>query len=101
MTKAVALTAAVILCAVAGSAVAQGQKVTVTNCPYPGVNTSCMMINDKNGTVYNITSAKPKPKLNDRAITVTGTVSADPSICLQGISLKDIKWKATKQRCKP
>ncbi len=57
------------------------------------------MIKDKDGTVYNITGANPKPLPNDVAIIVTGTVAQKISICMQGIVLDDIKWDRTKMRC--
>jgi len=54
---------------------------------------------DKDGTVYNITGANPKPMPNDVVIILTGTVTQKLSICLQGIVLDDIKWQRTKMRC--
>jgi hypothetical protein len=92
------LSAALLACASAGHA-AEGKKVTVTGCPYPGVLATCLMIKDKGGTVYNITGANPKPGLNDVAIIVTGTVAQKFSICNQGAVLDNIKWDRTKMRC--
>ena len=82
-----------------GVAVAQGKKVTITGCPYPGVVATCLMIKDKDGTVYNITGANPKPVPGDVAIVLTGTVAQKVSICMQGAILDDIKWDRTKMRC--
>jgi hypothetical protein len=94
-----ALSAALLACALTGPAAAQGKKVTVTGCPYPGVLATCVMIKDKDGTVYNITGANPKPPFNDVAIIVTGTVAQKFSICNQGTILDDIKWDRSKMRC--
>lgn len=95
--------AAALLVAAAGSPVyaqgKQGKKVTVTGCPYPGVLVTCLMIKDKDGAVYNITGANPRPELHDVAIIVTGTISSKLSICNQGFVLDDIKWDRTKMRC--
>jgi hypothetical protein len=96
---AVALPAAWLACALANPAAAEGKKVTVTGCPYPGVEAGCLMIKDKDGTVYNITGANPKPQPNDVAIIATGTVAQKLSICNQGTVLDDIKWDRTKMRC--
>jgi hypothetical protein len=96
---ALALSAALLACALANPAAAEGKKVTVTGCPYPGVLATCLLIKDKDGTVYNITVANPKPPFNDVAIIVTGTVTDKLSICNQGTVLDDIKWDRTKMRC--
>jgi hypothetical protein len=96
---ALSLPAALLACALASPAVAEGKKVTITGCPYPGVLATCIMIKDKDGTVYNITGANPKPGFNDVAIILTGTVTDKLSICNQGIVLDDIKWDRTKMRC--
>jgi hypothetical protein len=93
------LPAALLACTLASPAAAEGKKVTITSCPYPGVEFSCLMIKDKDGTVYNITGANPKPVPNDVVIILTGTVTQKLSICLQGIVLDDIKWQRTKMRC--
>jgi hypothetical protein len=99
MMKIVSLSAALLACTITNSVAAEGKKVTVTGCPYPGVLATCLMIKDKDGTVYNITSANPKPPFNDVAIIVTGTVAQKLSICNQGTVLDDIKWDRTKMRC--
>jgi hypothetical protein len=93
------LQASLLACALASPAAAEGKKITITGCPYPGVLATCMMIKDKDGTVYNITSANPKPQPNDVAIILTGTVTDKLSICNQGKVLDDIKWDRTKMRC--
>ena len=38
-----------------------GENVSVAACARPGVEASCLMINGADGTVFNITSANPKP----------------------------------------
>jgi hypothetical protein len=96
---ALSLPAALLACALTSPAAAEGKKVTLTGCPYPGEEATCLMIKDKDGTVYNITSAHPKPEPNDVAIIVTGTVTDKLSICNQGTVLDDIKWDRTKIRC--
>jgi hypothetical protein len=101
MMKIVALSlqASLLACALASPATAEGKKVTLTGCPYPGVEAACLMIKDKDGTVYNISSANPKPVPNDVAIILTGTLTQKLSLCLQGVVLDDIKWDRTKRRC--
>src|SRR5580765_3339141 len=90
---------ALLVCASACPAATKDKKVTLTGCPYPGVLATCLMIKDKDGTVYNITGANPKPELGDVAIIVTGTVAQKFSICNQGAVLDNIKWDRTKMRC--
>jgi hypothetical protein len=101
MMKLIALSLSAVLyaCAFASPVAAEGKKITLAGCPYPGVLTTCLMIKDKDGTVYNITSANPKPAPNDVAIVLTGTVTQKLSICAQGAVLDDIKWDRTKMRC--
>ncbi len=96
---ALSLPASLLACALASPAAAEGKKVTITGCPYPGVESTCLMIKDKDGTVYNITGAHPKPAPYDVAIILTGTVAQKLSLCMQGIVLDDIKWDRTKMRC--
>jgi len=96
---ALSLSAALFACALTSPAAAEGKKVTITSCPYPGVLATCILIKDKDGAVYNITGANPKPEFNDVAIILTGAVTDKVSICNQGIVLDGIKWDRTKMRC--
>jgi len=86
-------------CLSAGGAGAEGKKVTIAGCPYPGVEFACLMIKDKDGTVYNISAASPRPVPNEVAIALTGTVTPKLSLCMQGVVLDDIKWERSKARC--
>ena len=72
-------------------------------CPRKGVESRCLMLETSDGKKYDITSIKPRPKVDHLGIQITGVRSNDPTTCQEGILLKDIKWngKYTKQNCKP
>jgi hypothetical protein len=57
------------------------------------------MIKAPNGTVYNISSVSPRPRLTGRMIRVRGTVTNKLSVCGQGIVLDRIRWTRTRQHC--
>lgn len=75
------------------------QSITVTGCPTNGVEAGCIILKDDNGKTYNITSAKPKPKIGSKAIKLTGTISDKMSFCSQGTILEDIKYEETSKDC--
>ena len=75
-----------------------GENVSVAACARPGVEASCLMINGADGTVFNITSANPKPP-REVIIQLRGTVTDKLSACNQGVVLDNINWTATEQKC--
>ena len=75
-----------------------GENVSVAACARPGVEASCLMINGADGTVFNITSANPKPP-RDVIIQLRGTVTDKLSACNQGVVLDNVNWTATQQKC--
>ena len=75
-----------------------GENVSVAACARPGVEASCLVINGADGTVFNITSANPKPP-RDVIIQLRGTVTDKLSACNQGVVLDNINWTATQQKC--
>lgn len=85
------------------SAVAQpavGTQVSISGCPYKGVETGCIMIDSEDGQTYNISGAEPPIDLSQKlGVSLTGTVSDKVSICIQGIVLDDIEYETTKQVC--
>ena len=76
-----------------------GERVTVTACVVAGVGPGCLTIRDRDGTVYNITGATPRPPVGGTMIRLRGTVTDNLSMCVQGIVLDKIEWTATKQKC--
>lgn len=75
-----------------------GKDVHVVGCPYHGTEPGCLMI-DGQGNTYDISGASPAPKVGHLAITLTGTVSGNPTTCMQGKPLGGIQWSYTRQRC--
>ena len=72
---------------------ARADDVTITGCAQAGVESGCVVMNS-GGTLYNITAAKPAPKIG-AAGRVTGTVLADSaSFCQQGTILAPATWAA-------
>jgi hypothetical protein len=82
----------------AGAAPPVGTQVSVRACPYAGVTDPCLMINGADGTVYNITSASPKPPPGGM-IRLRGTVTDKLSACIQGTVLDGITWRALRRKC--
>lgn len=86
----------------ASMALAEGRRpdrVSIIGCPYPGVTANCLMVKSADGTVYNISSASPRPRDSGRMIRIRGTVTDKLSACGQGIVLDRIRWTRTRQRC--
>jgi hypothetical protein len=77
----------------------RAERVSMTSCPYPGVTANCLMVRAQDGTVYNISSASPRPRLTGRMIRIRGTVTDKASACGQGIVLDRVRWTRTRQRC--
>jgi len=92
--------AAAALLIMSGSLANAQQKVTITGCPTPGVEANCMMIRGADNKTYNISSAKQRPDIGQRAIRLTGTPTKKVSYCQQGIILDNIAWSYTEQNCK-
>jgi len=87
-----------LISAEASAAPKVGETVAVTACARPGVEASCLMISGGDGTVFNITSANPKPSL-DVMIPLRGTVTDKLSACNQGTVLDNISRTPTRQKC--
>jgi hypothetical protein len=92
-----AVVALAILSYVAGASVARAEEVTVLGCAQLGVEAGCIILKSK-GKTYNITGAKPTPKLNSYG-KVTGTVTSNPSSCNQGTALANATWKEMGNMC--
>jgi|DewCreStandDraft_4_1066084.scaffolds.fasta_scaffold05734_7 hypothetical protein len=78
---------------------AGAQKVTVEGCPVPGVEAGCLMIRGEDNVTYNISGARVRPNVGQRAIRLTGTKSRKVSHCMQGIVLDNISWTYIDQKC--
>ena len=74
-------------------------KVSVTGCPVPGVEANCLVIRGSDNATYNISGAKPRPAIGQRAIRLTGNKTRKVSYCQQGIVLDNIAWSYTDQNC--
>jgi hypothetical protein len=84
-------TGALALAVALAPAAVRAEEVTITGCAQAGVEAGCVVLNS-GGKLYNITAAKPAPKLGVPG-TVTGTVLADSaSFCQQGIILSAATW---------
>jgi hypothetical protein len=94
----VLLSLQVLMLVEASAAPKVGETVAVTACARAGVEASCLMITGGDGTVFNITSANPRPLL-DVMIQLRGTVTDKLSACNQGTVLDNISWTPTQQKC--
>ncbi|HWP26394.1 MAG TPA: hypothetical protein VNL39_08640 [Xanthobacteraceae bacterium] len=78
---------------------ATAQKVTVVGCPVPGVELRCLMIRGEDNVTYNITGARVRPNVGQRAVRLTGTKTKKASYCMQGIVLDNISWTYIDRKC--
>jgi hypothetical protein len=97
MSAAALLLAGALIPVAATAAPAAGARVSLTACPYEGITAPCLMIKGPDGTVYNITAAKPP--FNGRMIRLRGTVTDRLSACTQGIVLDRVRWTPVRQKC--
>ena len=72
--------------------------MSVLACARAGVEAKCLVITGADGSVYNITSANPKPPL-DVKIQLRGTVTDKLSACNQGLVVENITWTPTQEKC--
>ena len=93
------LTGALLLPAEVQAAPATGARIALTACPRQGAMQNCLMINGGDGTVYNISSATPRPPLDGRMIRLRAIVTDKLSACLQGTVLDRIRWTPVRQKC--
>jgi len=98
MKRSAAIAAAMLFAGLA-SASAQ-QRITVIGCPAAGVEPKCLVIRGGDNVTYNITDARQRPEVGQRAIRLTGTVVRKASYCQQGIVLANISWTYTDQTCR-
>ena len=97
-TKTMIATAALLIASVA---TASAQRVTVVGCPARGVaDVRCLVIRGTDNVTYNITDARQRPEIGQRAISVTGYRVNRDHFCKQGIVLTNITWTYTNQSCK-
>ena len=86
--------------ALIGTAPAFAQQIHATGCLMPGVEAGCLVLKGSDGTLYNVTSANPKPDISQHlAISVTAKKFDGVTMCMQGIALTEIHWTYTKMRC--
>jgi hypothetical protein len=77
-----------------------GERIAITACPHRGVVATCLMINNyADGTVFNISSANPRPRPMGHAICLRGTITDKASTCGQGVVLDRIRWTRVPRRC--
>jgi hypothetical protein len=83
-----------------GVAASAQQRVTVIGCPIAGVEPNCLLVRGADNNTYNISGAKQRPQLGQRAVRLSGTTSRKASYCQQGVVLENIVWSYTDQACK-
>jgi hypothetical protein len=64
-----------------------------------GVEPRCLLIRGEDNVTYNITGARVRPNIGQRAIRLTGTKTKKASYCMQGIVLDNISWTYIDQKC--
>jgi hypothetical protein len=92
------LKTAIIGCgvALASSAFAADGPVTINGCTSSEVE-GCIFVTSPQGK-YALFVKPPRPDPG-RGISVTGTISNDPNICMAGPGLKVTSWSYSDQQC--
>jgi hypothetical protein len=98
MTRRTVIAATALVVSSAFAANAQ-QRVFVVGCPTTGVVAKCLVLRGPDNVTYNITDARQRPEIGQRAIQVTGIRSNRLSPCQQGVVLKNVAWTYTDQKC--
>jgi hypothetical protein len=75
------------------------ERIDIIGCPRPGIEVGCLVIQGQDMTTYDISSAKPQPRSNDRLIRLSGIKTKKLGICQQGIILSNIIWTYTDEPC--
>src|SRR5262249_37084377 len=76
---------------------AAAETVKFTGCPVVAAE-RCLIV--RNGAVvYNISSARPAPRVGYRAISVTADISGSIGLCFAK-PLDHIRWHYIRQRCR-
>jgi len=89
--------AAITAVVVAGSLPATAETVTFRGCPVRATE-GCLIV--RNGAiVYNVSSARPAPRIGYRAIAVTADISGSIGLCFAK-PLDHIRWHYIRQRCR-
>jgi hypothetical protein len=89
---------AIIVCALllASTAFGADGPVTIKGCTSSGVE-GCLFITSPQGN-YPLFVKPPRPDPG-RGISVTGTISNDPNICMAGPGIKVSTWSYSDQQC--
>jgi hypothetical protein len=77
-----------------------GAKITITGCASVGTPPTCVVMRGADGGHYEVTAARFAPPLDGNEVRLTGTVTDNVSICMQGRVLRDVEWTKTGKRCK-
>jgi hypothetical protein len=81
------------------SAVSAQETVDVLGCPAVGIEMDCLVLKARENVIYDISTAKPRPRAGYLAVHLTGTKSHKLGICQQGAILENIHWTYTNERC--
>ena len=89
-----AIAATLLLIGSAAYFPATAKGISIWGCPTKGVEAGCIILKG-----YDISAARPKPRIGYKEIRVSGETTSRPGICMQGKTLKNITWSYTKKRC--
>lgn len=93
------VTAGWLVAAASISGLAAEERVNLIGCPIAGVEMGCMILQGSDNVAYDISGARPKPRIGYRAVELSGIKVKKLGICQQGVILEDIQWSYTKEKC--
>ena len=75
-------------------------RVSAYGCPLPGAEPGCLVLRTGDGTLYDISEARPRPPVNGRALRITARRAGERlTYCQQGEPLAEISWEQAGQGC--
>src|SRR5260370_39934161 len=75
------------------------EKVDLVGCPATGVEMGCLILKGRDNVAYDISAAKPRPRVGYLAVQLTGVEADKAGICQQGTILEKIQWSYTNEKC--
>jgi hypothetical protein len=77
---------------------ASPRRVPFNGCVRPGHRPGCLMVRSGGGRIYNISSARPRPGVNN-AVIGWGYLSTAGNFCHQGTLLYNVHWRPSPRLC--
>lgn len=88
-----------LIAAASASGLDAEESVSLVGCPVAGVEMGCLILKGQDDVAYDITAARPRPRVGYLAVRLSGTKTKKLGICQQGVILEGIQWSYTGDKC--